>query len=136
MRRLDLWFASGPRLALVGCLAAGAANAADFDGSRPLVCAASEVHDCIGGRTCTIDKPGNVGAPSSLRVDVGNKVITRRETTSPISSIDKTEDQLVLQGAENGFGWTLVLDQADGAMSATLVDANGAYVLFGSCTPA
>ena len=49
--------------------------------------------------------------------------------------MDKSDDQLLLQGTELGFGWTLVLDQESGTMSATLVNREGAVVLFGSCTP-
>ena len=49
--------------------------------------------------------------------------------------MDKSDDQIFLQGKELGFGWTLVLDQESGTMSATLVNRAGAVVLFGSCTP-
>ena len=47
----------------------------------------------------------------------------------------QTEDQLLLHGIELGMAWTLALDQADGSLSATRVGRDGAFVLFGSCTP-
>ena len=58
-----------------------------------------------------------------------------RWRSSPILLVDKSDDQGLLQGTELGYGWTVALDQADGSMIATLVDRNGVFVLFGSCTP-
>ena len=54
--------------------------------------------------------------------------------TSPVLFMDKTAQQVLLQGTELGFGWTIALDQSSGSMSATLVDREGAVVLFGACT--
>ena len=74
-------------------------------------------------------------APRFLRIDVAQKVIIGPQQTTPILFMDKSDDQLLLQGTELGYGWTLVLDQASGTLSATLVNRDGAVVLFGSCTP-
>jgi hypothetical protein len=41
---------------------------------------------------------------------------------------------LLLQGTELGFAWSIALDKDTGQMSATLVNRDGAYVLFGACT--
>ena len=49
--------------------------------------------------------------------------------------MDKSDDQLLLQGNELGYGWTLALDQESGTMTATLVNREAVVVLFGSCTP-
>lgn len=46
---------------------------------------------------------------------------------------EKNDKQLLLQGTELDFGWTIVVDQDDGAMAVTLTSRTGAYVLFGSC---
>ena len=52
----------------------------------------------------------------------------------PILFIDKSDDQALLQGKELGYGWTLALDQESGKMTATLVNREEVFVLFGSCT--
>jgi hypothetical protein len=49
--------------------------------------------------------------------------------------MDKSDDQILLQGKELGYAWTLVLDQESGTMTLTLVNREAAFVLFGSCTP-
>jgi hypothetical protein len=43
--------------------------------------------------------------------------------------------QLLLQGNELGYGWTVALNTGDGTMGATLVNRDGVFVLFGSCMP-
>jgi hypothetical protein len=49
--------------------------------------------------------------------------------------MEKSESQILLMGTELGFGWTMVLDQDSGDLSATVSDRDGTIVLFGSCTP-
>jgi hypothetical protein len=49
--------------------------------------------------------------------------------------MDKSDTQILLQGMEIGYGWTLVLDQDSGKMTSTLVNREEVFVLFGSCTP-
>jgi hypothetical protein len=70
-----------------------------------------------------------------MRIDFTKKTIGGPRRTTPIVSMDVTEKQILFQGKELEFGWTFVLDQEDGTFSATLVNRDGAFVLFGSCTP-
>jgi len=49
--------------------------------------------------------------------------------------MDKSADQVLLQGTELGYAWTVVLDKTDGAMSMTLVSRDDAFTVFGYCTP-
>jgi hypothetical protein len=49
--------------------------------------------------------------------------------------MDVTDKQILLQGKELEFGWTLALAQETGDFSATLVNCDDAFVLCGSCTP-
>ena len=75
------------------------------------------------------------GAPIFMRIDFDkNAVIGAKRTTPILLKTDQTE-QMLLQGHELGFGWTIAVSKTTGEMSASLVDRNGAYVLFGSCTP-
>jgi hypothetical protein len=69
-----------------------------------------------------------------LRIDFEKKAVVGPERSSPIQVMEKTEAQLLLMGTEMGMGWTIVLDQADGSMAATLANREGAFVFFGTCT--
>jgi hypothetical protein len=46
-----------------------------------------------------------------------------------------SDGQMLLQGTELGFAWSVALDTKTGAMSTTLVDREDVFVLFGSYTP-
>ena len=63
------------------------------------------------------------------------KAIVGAKHTTPIVSMENTDAQILLQGKEQGYGWTFALDQEEGNFSATLVNRDGVFVLFGSCTP-
>jgi hypothetical protein len=40
-----------------------------------------------------------------------------------------------MQWMHNGRGWTLVISEESGKMSATISDDQVGFVLFGACTP-
>jgi hypothetical protein len=58
-----------------------------------------------------------IGAPKFLSIDVAQKAIAGPKRTTTIAFIEKGADQIVLQGNELGFGWTIALDQESGEMS-------------------
>jgi len=113
----------------------GTASARDFDGSKLLICAPVEAMDCASGEECLKERPEDIGAPNFLRIDFAQKAIVGPKQTTAILFMDKSDTQILLQGKEHGYGWTLVLDQESGAMIVTLANREGAVVLFGSCTP-
>jgi hypothetical protein len=121
--------------AALAWLAAGTAFASDFDGSKLLICAPVEAMDCAAGETCTKERPDDIGAPSFLRIDFAQKMIVGPKRTTPIVFMDKSNNQVLLQGTELGYAWTLALDQENGTMTVTMVNREEVFVLFGSCTP-
>jgi len=120
---------------LIACLPLGAAMAGDFDGSKPLICAAAEAVECGSGEQCTKGLPADFSLPTFLRVDVDKKTVAGPLRTSRIQVMEKGEKEILLQGTELGFAWSLAVDSEDGTMSGSIADRNGVYVLFGSCTP-
>ncbi|MGZ8231578.1 MAG: hypothetical protein ACXWUS_18250 [Burkholderiales bacterium] len=121
--------------ALGACLAFGAPFVVAGDGPQRLVCATVEAMDCEPGASCLRGRPSEIGAPAFMRIDLEQKTIAGPQRTTPIVSIERFRDNLLLQGTEIGYGWTLALDMRSGTMAATLVNQDGAFVLFGSCTP-
>jgi hypothetical protein len=109
--------------------------AADFDGSRALICANLNASDCGPGQACVRTRPDDIGAPVFMRIDFENKSIVGPKRTTPIASLDKSGNQLLLQGTELGYAWSVALDTGSGRLAATLVDREGVFVLFGACTP-
>lgn len=134
-RRLLCRTACLPFISAISAISAIPAFAADFDGTKPLICAPVDAVNLLPGEEIVKSRPSDAGAPSFLRVDFANKMITGPRQVTPIKYMEKNERQILLQGTELGFGWTLALDLQDGAMTVTFADRTGAVVLSGSCTP-
>jgi hypothetical protein len=100
-----------------------------------LMCATVEAMDCEPGAACFRGRPAEIGAPPFMRIDLASRTIAGAQRTTPIVSVERNEESLLLQGTETGYAWTLVIDTRQGTMAATLVNGEGAFVLFGSCTP-
>jgi len=114
--------------------AACSSMAADFDDTKLLLCAPVEAVDCTPGSPCQVGTPEQIGAPRFIRIDFGKKLVVGTQRDSPITSIEKNESQLLVQGTELGYGWAIAIDRQGGRMSATLTDREGVFVLFGECT--
>ncbi len=53
--------------------------------------------------------------------------------TSPIVNVQRSNGQLMLQGMQHERVWGAVIDEESGRMSATAGEADGAFVLIGTC---
>jgi hypothetical protein len=110
-------------------------SAADFDGSKALVCATVDAHACGAGEVCLRDLPDGFGMPQFMRIDFASKTIAGPKRTTAIRNIDKSADQVLLQGIELGYAWSIALDKTSGSMALTLVNRDDVFVVFGYCTP-
>ena len=111
------------------------AIAGDFDGSKTLICAPVEAMECYAGEGCEKGIPDDVGAPPFMRIDFSRKVIVGPKRTSPIRAMEKDDKQILLQGTELGLAWSMALNVENGKMVNTFSSRDGAFVLFGACTP-
>ncbi len=73
--------------------------------------------------------------PAFFKIDVGAKAVTasagRKSTLNTAMHIN---GRLVVQGGENGRGWSATIDEDNGVMSAAVVDEDHTFSLFGACT--
>jgi hypothetical protein len=120
---------------LAACLLVPSAFATAADGAQRFMCATLEALDCEPGVACVKGRPSEIGAPAFMRIDLDKKTVGGPNRSTPIVGIEKHADSLLLQGTEIGYGWTMAIDMKAGTMAATLVNRDGAFVLFGSCTP-
>jgi hypothetical protein len=119
-------------LAIAGLFAAPVFAAA-IDGTKRLICTTEELKDCVAGTECLNGLPAEYGAPTSLRIDFANKQVLGEHRKSKIRDLEKKDGQLLLQGRELGYGWTIAIEQKNGDMTLSLVNREGAFVLFGRC---
>jgi hypothetical protein len=106
-----------------------------YDGTKPLLCASIEAIICEPGIPCEKDLPEVIGAPQFMRIDFSRKEIIGPKRTTAIRLMEKTDEQLTLQGFELGMGWTFALDRAPGKIAVTLIGRGTAFIVLGACTP-
>jgi hypothetical protein len=121
--------------ALASFAFAASAGADGFDGKASLECAPAAVAECDGYATCETVPADEIELPPQLNVDFQAKKLVTPDGTrsSPIRSVDVEENTLIVQGSQNGRGWSLAIDRATGKMSGTISESAGAFVVTGSC---
>ena len=127
-------------LVIVLCSAvAGPAAASDFDGSRALLCAPSDVIECGAGGECQRVTLEAMNIPRFIHVNFKKKRLSGKletgEETTAVQNVQKVDGRTILQGAERGRGWSLVIDQETGHMSGAIAGDGAGFVLLGACTP-
>ena len=130
----------GSLAVLVLLVAAPAVRAADFDGSRPLLMAVIDIIECHPGGVCEKVPPQEARLPRFIEIDFDKKEISevgdaQDERRTAIQNVTQGEGVLILQGAQNGRGWSLTITEANGDAVATIADPVSGFVLFGACTP-
>ena len=120
----------------IAVLLAAAASAEDLGTSKPLTCSIAKLAECDGVAACSEVTLEQVDLPALWRIDFAAKQLSSADgtRTSPIAELETLDAVLVLQGHDNGRGWTLVVERATGHLSGSTADADGAFVLAGSCT--
>ena len=71
MKRLDIKL-----MVAALCVAVAPAVAADFDGSKPLICSTIETHDCAVGTNCMRGLAEDINVPQFIRIDLVAKTIS------------------------------------------------------------
>ena len=111
---------------------------ADFDGSRPIICAVNQVVVCP--RTGEVEKetPEAVNLPQFFFIDVPKKLVTSkgpsgdvRQTT--IEVVKHESGTLILSGVQLGKAWNAVINETSGKTTITGATADTAFVVFAAC---
>jgi hypothetical protein len=119
-------------------LAPSSAPAADFDGSKSLICALKDDYECSPDG-CERVTSEAINLPQFLRLNFKDKQITTvregvQARTTRMEKVDSLGGNLFLQGLENNLAWNLVIDQAAGKMVLTVAGDQVGFVVFGACT--
>lgn len=116
------------------------ALAGDYDGSRPLICTMVDVLECAAVTGCQRTSAEAVNIPQFIKVDFKEKKLSTIETgekqrSTIIDYLERNEGKIVMQGAENSRGWSMVISEDTGKMSATISEERFGFVIFGACMP-
>ena len=114
--------------------------AADFDGSKPMLCASLDVLECVDGSSCETVAAETVDAPQFIRIDPKNNELTLdrsgRPRSAQLRNRENLNGRLVVQGVgtETGLGWTFSVDQETGKFVVSASGDEVAFIIFGACT--
>ena len=118
--------------------AASGVAAEGLDGTSPMICAATTSIVCARQGQCVSGAPEAVNLPTFWHVDPAAKTATSRRPggavrSSAIRTVSLEGGTLVMQGSDDGFGWTVSVDGSNGKMVLT-GGSETAYLVFGECT--
>jgi hypothetical protein len=80
----------------------------------------------------------DVNIPQFIKVDVKTKMLSAAEeggTKAAIKHLEHTNGRMILHGDQEGRGWTMVISEETGKMSATISEDQVGFIVFGACTP-
>jgi len=125
-------------IAVLGLFSSAIAQA-KFDGSVPLLCVPIEITQCDEGERCYRGTAEDVNLPQFIRVNLEEKILSgvglAAARTTPINFMARENGRIVLHGGQNGRGWTALISEETGKLSATISDTGTAFIIFGACTP-
>jgi len=116
----------------------GVSLAADFDGSKKLRCVPTDATECSGAGKCERVMVEEINIPRWITVDFKKKQLSGTDTdgeeeTTAIENVRTVDGQTILQGAEGGRAWSIVIDQMTGDMTIAIAGDETGFVLFGVC---
>jgi hypothetical protein len=111
---------------------------AALDGSSPLLCVPIEVLDCEAYSGCIETTVEDVNIPQFIRVDFGKKTAsgTLEDGTLRTVEIERMEREngmMVLQGGQEGRGWSATIGEETGKMTLTASGDRFGFIIFGAC---
>lgn len=125
-------------LPVLGTLVASGGMAADFDGSKPFLCATADVSSCVPGENCERESAQTVNAPAFFIVDAANKLVSEpgasgSNRSSAIDHVDHQSGLLMLSGRDGDETWTASIGESTGKLSYAVIGDRMVVVAFGSC---
>lgn len=116
-------------------IGASGASAAE----KNLICAAVNVNACVSNGICEQGTAQDFDVPVFMIIEFDSKLIHSRgeeagDAVSHILNSDMGKDTILLQGFEEGRGWTLALDRATGHMRLSSTGPAMNFTITGNCT--
>jgi len=116
------------------------AMAADYDGSKPLICAAQEAVICHADVDCKRGTVESLGVPQFFWIDTAAKTMTERGPdgqmrSGTVQTVALGPTHMIVQGTKDNLGWSGTISKTSGKLTLTGSDGALGLVVFGACTP-
>jgi hypothetical protein len=114
--------------------------AGKFDGSAPVICGTTAVTECGADGRCQRGTSTDVNFPAIFQVDAAGKKLKNLQANtgqqgaeSSIRNVDHANGKMILSGAEGERGWSVLIHESTGQMSAAVAGDGEGFVIFGQC---
>jgi hypothetical protein len=113
-------------------------EAQSFNGSKPFLCAMTDVSQCAQDESCTRASVTAANIPQFVSVDVQQGLVTATDEsgsvrTSKIGRVEHPPQLLRLSGGDGDAGWIAAIDEASGKLTLAVVGDQVGFVIFGAC---
>jgi hypothetical protein len=125
--------------ALLLVVAIGSHANAAYDGSSPLLCVPIEIMECGAGEGCIDTSAESVSIPQFIRIDFEKKTASGTLENGAVREVgiehmERENGMLVLQGGQQGRGWSVTVGEETGKMTLTASGDRFGFIIFGACT--
>ena len=112
--------------------------AADQGKSSEILCSVVNVKECGSFGDCLDSSAREINIPQFLKIDLAARTmadgsIKDGARKSSIRTMIRENGKIILQGSENGRGFTMIIDEMSGDFSATISEDNFGFIIFGAC---
>jgi len=111
--------------------------AADEPG--PWLCAPTREIECEQPGKCDTNAFEYLNLPPFIKIDLVAKrasgVEEGIEEAVEIERVERVDGRLILQGVQNGRGWSIVIVEETGGMTLSVSGDDTAWLAFAACTP-
>jgi len=133
-------------LVLVASFLGAAAIAADFDGTKTLMCSFAQIIECDAGAECRSVTNDSIDAPDFVRFDFKKKQVIAisagvENAPADLGNVINLTNYLVVQGVQGGaegtansLAWSATIDNKSGHLSVAAAGEKAGFVVFGACT--
>jgi hypothetical protein len=114
-------------------------SAGDVDDSNPLLCSVIKSIECGLENGCNEGTAESIDLPQFIQVDLKKNMISTTRTSkvkreSKIKNLQRFDGKIFMQGVERGRGWSMVIEEDTGKMSASAIEERTSFTVFGACT--
>ncbi len=121
-------------------LAPPVAVADDISDVDRILCSSVEATVCTIDDGCETGVPWLWGIPQFIEIDLQAKRLSTtaasgENRTTAITSLEREDGRIFLQGIENGRAFSFVINKKTGMLSAAVAREGITVSVFGACTP-
>ncbi len=113
--------------------------AENLEGGDGLLCAARHAQICFENGECFSVAPWELSIPDFVVIDTKEKSVSTTKASgqnrsSPLSSVEKSDGIIYLQGIEGNRTFTFIIEESSGHMTVAVVRDGFSVTVFGVCT--